>query len=671
MEESSNGNQSENRESKENPREVEELNDSETCGDGNHSISNQNLQREDDFFKIEIQGEEKEIPKPQEEEEEDEEFRDDISETSSSMTDKSSHDSLGSNKMSDDAASLQPHLQLPRPEAPPGLSSSNGDVSLQRSPSLSVDMPAIRKFIRERSGSFSAAIVKRLSSLKENNYADASKTTAKSAGVTEFDLSGMKVIVKLKNNVELKGRISFFSRSNCRDCTAVRKFFREKGLKYVEINVDVYPQREKELFERTGSSSVPQVFFNEKLFGGLVALNSLRNSGGFDRRLKEMLGSKCPDDAPAPPVYGFDDTEEEWTDEMLGIVRVLRQKLPIQDRLMKMKMVKNCFSGSETVEVLIHHLDCGRRKAVDIGRQLARRHFINHVFGENDFEDGNHFYRFLEHEPFIPKCFNFRGSMNDSEPKPAAMIGQRMTKIMSAILESYASDDRHHVDYVGISKSEEFRRYVNLAQELHRVDLLALSENEKLAFFLNLYNAMVIHAVIRIGCPESVIDRRFFFSDFQYVVGGYPYSLNTINHGILRNNRRPPYSLVKSLSSGDKRLELSLAKVNPLIHFGVCNGTRSSPTVRFFSPQGIEAELRCAAREFFQGGGMEVDLEKRTVYLTRIIKWLNVDFGNDKEILKWILNYLDATKAGLLTHLLADGGPINIVYQDYNWSLNS
>jgi hypothetical protein len=63
--------------------------------------------------------------------------------------------------------------------------------------------------------------------------------------------------------------------------------------------------------ERTGSSSVPQVFFNEKLFRGLVALNSLRNIDEFDRRLKEMLGSKCPDDVPTPPVYGFDDTEEE------------------------------------------------------------------------------------------------------------------------------------------------------------------------------------------------------------------------------------------------------------------------------------------------------------------------------------------------------------------------
>jgi hypothetical protein len=74
-----------------------------------------------------------------------------------------------------------------------------------------------KKPIRERSGSFSAAIVKRLSSLKENNNADASKTTVKSADVTKFDLSGMKVIVKFKSNVKLKGRISFFSKSNCRD----------------------------------------------------------------------------------------------------------------------------------------------------------------------------------------------------------------------------------------------------------------------------------------------------------------------------------------------------------------------------------------------------------------------------------------------------------------------
>lgn len=581
-----------------------------------------------------------------------------------------------------DVEILQPHSLLPKPEAPPGLNGDASDHNQLQSPPPPYDMPAIGKFIRERSNNFSAAIVKRLSSLKEN--LDEPKGRNK-ADVTEFNLSGLRVIVKLKSDEDveprklekesIKGRISFFSRSNCRDCTAVRRFLREKGLRFVEINIDVYPQREKELVERTGTSSVPQIFFNEKLFGGLVALNSLRNCGGFDGRVREMLASKCPEDAPSPPVYGFDDDhpegeeEKESTDEMVAIVKVLRQKLPIQDRLMKMKIVKNCFAGGEMVEALVQHLDCGRRKAVEIGKQLANKHFIHHVFGDDDFKDGNNFYRFLEHEPFIPKCFNFRGSTNDGQPKPAAKVGEKITKIMSAILEAYASDDRCHVDYIGISNSEEFRRYVNLTQELHRMNLGELSPDQRLAFFLNLYNAMVIHAIIRFGNPEGIMDRRFF-SDFQYVVGGYPYSLSTIKNGILRNNRRPPYFLIKPFGSGDKRLELALSKVNPLIHFGLCDGTRSSPTVRFFSSQGTETELRSAARDFFQRVGMDVDLDKRTVHLTRIIKWFDSDFGQEKEILKWIMNYLDATKAGLLSHLVSDGGSISISYKNYDWSMN-
>ncbi|KAF3432467.1 hypothetical protein FNV43_RR27207 [Rhamnella rubrinervis] len=546
---------------------------------------------------------------------------------------------------------IQPHSQLPKPEAPPGLLSSaqkldsvvvsdHHQTETTMPDNFTVDMPAIGKFIRERSNSLSAAIAKRLSSLKENIDDD-----RKSSSVNEFSLSGLRVVVKLKSKEEVEE----------------------------EQKTDKEAMKErKELVERTGSSSVPQIFFNEKLFGGLVALNSLRNSGGFDQRLKEMVGPKCPDDAPTPPVYGFDDDEvEEPTDEMIAIVRVLRQRLPIQDRLMKMKIVKNCFAGGEMVDAIVLQMNCNRDKAAEVGKQLARKHFIHHVFGEKGFEDGNHFYRFLEHEPFIPKCFNFRGSINDSEPKPAAKVGERLTKIMSAILEAYASDDRRHVDYIGISNSEEFRRYINLVQELHRVNLVELSQDEKLAFFLNLYNAMVIHAVIRVGHPEGVIDRRSFFSDFQYLVGGYPYSLNTIQNGILRNNSRPPYSFTKPFGSGDPRLQLVLGKVNPLIHFGLCNGTRSSPTVRFFTPQGVEAELRSAAREYFQSCGMEVDLEKRTVYLAKIIKWFDVDFGKEKEILKWIIKYLDATKAGLLTHLLGDGSPVNVVYKNYDWSMNS
>lgn len=278
---------------------------------------------------------------------------------------------------------VRPHSQLPRPEPPPGVINyyspdHQQPTDLNRSNSMpesyEFEMPAIGKFFREKSNSLSAAITKRISSIKENNSGslgsggyEGDEKLKSETYITEFDLSGLKVIVNLNpenNKVEKKlaGRVSFFSRSNCRDCSAVRSFLKERKLNYVEINIDVYPQREKELIERTGNSSAPQIFLNEKLLGGLVVLNSLRNSGMLEKKLEEMLAGKCPPEAPSPPEYGFDDPAEERMDEMVAIVRILRQKLPIQDRLMKMKIVKNCFCGTELLEILTRHLACGRGK---------------------------------------------------------------------------------------------------------------------------------------------------------------------------------------------------------------------------------------------------------------------------------------------------------------------
>ncbi|XP_057544345.1 uncharacterized protein LOC130823651 isoform X2 [Amaranthus tricolor] len=570
---------------------------------------------------------------------------------------------------------IYPHEYLPKPEAPPGL---NGNVLISfPANNFSVELSAIGKYLIETKDSLSAALSRRLS------LDDVVKGGGGGDAVTEFYLSGIQVVVRekeLQNEgfafeksselTQLKGRVTLFSKSNCRDSSAARKILREKGLKYSEINIDVYPVREKELIDRTGGSTVPQIFFNEKLIGGLVALNSLRNSGLLDRTAKELLGSKCPDDAPAAPVYGFDEPEEERPDEMGEIVKILRVRLPIQDRIIRMRMVNNCFTGTELVDCIVHHSGTSRTEAIKIAKEIVRKHFIHHVFRGNYFEDGNVVYRFLEHEQFVSKCFNFRGSIDDKEPESAARIGEKLMKIMSAILESYASEDRCRLDYLAISNSEEFRRYVNMVRSLHRVDLFALSLDEKLAFFLNLYNAMVIHAVIRRGYPEGMIERKSFVSDFQYIVGGHSYSLNAIRNGILRSNQRAPYALVKPFSTGDNRLQMSLPMVNLLIHFGLCDGSKSSPSVRFFSPQNVQAELRFAAREYFKRIAIEVDLSKRTVSLPCIMKWYSSDFGIEKEGLKWMLSYLDAGKAGLLSHLLDDGGVINIVYQNYDWSIN-
>lgn len=63
------------------------------------------------------------------------------------------------------------------------------------------------------------------------------------------------------------------------------------------------------------------------------------------------------------------------------------------------------------------------------------------------------------------------------------------------------------VDYKGMSVNPAFERYCDLAIQLQRVELLSLSREEKLAFFINIYNALVIHGYLRLGAPTNIFQR--------------------------------------------------------------------------------------------------------------------------------------------------------------------
>eukprot|EP00249_Psilotum_nudum_P022697 c28612_g2_i1 orf=396-1733(+) len=223
---------------------------------------------------------------------------------------------------------------------------------------------------------------------------------------------------------KMKGRITLFSISGCQDCRAARSLLRKKGLNFVEVNVEVFPQRRLELEERTGTSSVPQVFFNDSFLGGIHELKALDATGELDEKLKTVFESDCPDTAPLPPVYGEDEPQSGKLDEFADVVRKLREKVQIKDRFYKMRLFSKCFLGSEAVEFLAEDQYFERDEAVQFGRKIVAKHFFRHVMEENTFEDGNQLYRFLEHDPVIcTKCFNFCGSTNDMEPRPAADVG--------------------------------------------------------------------------------------------------------------------------------------------------------------------------------------------------------------------------------------------------------
>lgn len=469
-----------------------------------------------------------------------------------------------------------------------------------------------------------------------------------------------------------KGRIILFSASESQQCRAARSFLRQKGLKFVEINIDIFPGRKPELEKITGSSSVPKIFFNELCLGGINEVRAMEESGELDEKIKGLIETEAPPTAPLPPSAGEDDFGNNgMVDEFANVVTKLREAVVVKDRFYKMRMFTRCFVGSEAVDFLSEEQLLERDEAVEFGRKLASKHFFHHVLDENVFEDGNHPYRFMEHDPVVSaKCYNFTGCTNDMKPKTPTEIAARLRSLTQAIYEAYISDDGKHVDYRSIGASEEFIRYLKVIEELHRIDLLDLSREEKLAFFINLYNMMAIHAIVLWGYPDGPLERRKFFGDFKYIIGGYSYSLSAIQNGVLRSNKRPPYNLIKPFGLKDKRIEVALPDPEPLVHFALVCGSRSSPAIRCYSPGSIDEELRLAAKIFFDDGGFLIDVENKLASVSKIMNWYSVDFGkNETEVMKFVANYLEPSKSEQLLELL-NGNQLKVTYQSYDWALN-
>jgi glutaredoxin 3 len=75
--------------------------------------------------------------------------------------------------------------------------------------------------------------------------------------------------------------IKVYTNSSCPYCIKLKKFLKDNGVKFKEINISVYPEAAKELKDITGQTGVPVVLFgSQKIIG-------------FDEnRLKKVLNIK-------------------------------------------------------------------------------------------------------------------------------------------------------------------------------------------------------------------------------------------------------------------------------------------------------------------------------------------------------------------------------------------
>jgi hypothetical protein len=232
------------------------------------------------------------------------------------------------------------------------------------------------------------------------------------------------------------------------------------------------------------------------------------------------------------------------------------------------------------------------------------------------------------------------------------MIGTIDLRIWDELLQRYV-DDLGRVNY---------RRWKAEGADILRVWLESFADvdladftdaDARLALWLNAYNAIAISQVLEVypiasirpkvlGIPNwlSFLD---FFTRSNTIVGGKKYSLNQIEHAILR----PEFA-------------------EPRIHFALVCASVGCPLLRrgAYFPESVRTQLEADASRFIHNPDkVRYDAQKKTLYLSKIFKWYEEDFVKAAgSVAEYVGGYLGPEAA------VGDGWAI--VFLPYDWNLN-
>jgi hypothetical protein len=88
--------------------------------------------------------------------------------------------------------------------------------------------------------------------------------------------------------------------------------------------------------------------------------------------------------------------------------------------------------------------------------------------------------------------------------RPALEIVADVQKLLGAIIGEFTVGLSRQVDYTNLAVSEGFHEFQVATTELQKLELTTLSFNIKIAFFINLYNALVMHGFLVLGPPSTL-----------------------------------------------------------------------------------------------------------------------------------------------------------------------
>ncbi|XP_016497358.2 uncharacterized protein LOC107816180 isoform X1 [Nicotiana tabacum] len=163
--------------------------------------------------------------------------------------------------------------------------------------------------------------------------------------------------------------------------------------------------------------------------------------------------------------------------------------------------------------------------------------------------------------------------------------------------------DKRSLD--GVEHMLQHFRY--LVSKLAEVDPRKLKHEEKLAFWINVHNALVMHAFLAYGIPRSNLKRVSQLLKAAYNIGGNTVNVEMIQSSILGCRLPRPGQWIQSLffpkqkfKAGDTRKGYAIERPDPRLRFALCSGSHSDALLRLYTPKRVFQELEVAKEEYLQ-----------------------------------------------------------------------
>ncbi|XP_062178781.1 uncharacterized protein LOC133883464 isoform X2 [Phragmites australis] len=202
--------------------------------------------------------------------------------------------------------------------------------------------------------------------------------------------------------------------------------------------------------------------------------------------------------------------------------------------------------------------------------------------------------------------------------------------------------------YVGTEQlgyaSGALKKFRFLVEQLSKVDPTCMNCDERLAFWINLYNALIMHAYLAYGVPENDIKLFSLMQKANYTVGGQPISATEIEFVILKMKTpvyRPQLSLMLALhkfNTSEKHKKYSIDDNEPLVLFALSCGMFSSPAVRIFTAANVRRELQESMRDYIRASvGIN---DKGKLIVPNLLQSYAKGIVEDSLLADWICRHL-------------------------------